>query len=482
VREMSDLEALEAQIIENGQREDVHPLEEADGFRALHERHGSDVDAIAAKVGKSRAYVYGRMKLCALAEGPRQLFHQGHLTASTALLVARIPDADLQTKAATEITEGKRGASEPMSTRDAAAHIQADYMLQLREAPFDANLVPDAGACMLCPKRTGAQPELFADVTSADVCTDPICYRGKVTALWQLRTAKAKETGQRVVTAKESKEIFEQWDPKRLRWDAPFVKLDDTCQEDPKRRTYQKLLGKKVEVALARDPAGNIRELLAKDAVPKLLKAAGHDFKAEQAAAKVESPHEKEQKKASARRKLMKKVITAARETLVETALTKKVDAQDLVRLFLVDQTHGHIDPDALASLGFKTDKAMRDAVPGLAGVGLAQAFIALLLPTPQYPQPEYSPPLVAACKLFGLDLKEIEKGLEAPATKQAKGAAAHACPGCGCTASKPCPGDRPWKPGSHDLCTTCVAAEATIAAAKAAKKPSPKKPAKAKA
>jgi hypothetical protein len=55
-------------------------------------------------------------------------------------------------------------------------------MLQLKSAPFDikdAELVAKAGACGPCPKRTGNQADLFGDVKSADVCTDPKCFDDK---------------------------------------------------------------------------------------------------------------------------------------------------------------------------------------------------------------------------------------------------------------------------------------------------------------
>ncbi len=50
VRELSDAAALELQLIENSKRDDVHPLEEADGYRELHERHHVPIEEIAAKL------------------------------------------------------------------------------------------------------------------------------------------------------------------------------------------------------------------------------------------------------------------------------------------------------------------------------------------------------------------------------------------------------------------------------------------------
>ena len=60
--------------------------------------------------------------------------------------------------------------------------IEHNILLILKEAPFDtkdAELVPAAGSCLDCPKRTGHNKLLFADVRQ-DACTDPACYSAKV--------------------------------------------------------------------------------------------------------------------------------------------------------------------------------------------------------------------------------------------------------------------------------------------------------------
>lgn len=197
VRELTDVETLEIQVIENLQRRDVHPIEEAEGYDQLMKLHGYTADQLAEKVGKSRSYIYGRLKFTALADGPRTMFFEGKLSASTALLIARIPNAELQEKATKEIVEPHPGA-EPLSYRRAVDLIQARYMLSLHTAPFslvDAKLVSSAGSCEKCPKRTGNQPELFADVDRADVCTDPDCFAVKRIAHGQKVITQAKKKG-----------------------------------------------------------------------------------------------------------------------------------------------------------------------------------------------------------------------------------------------------------------------------------------------
>ncbi len=93
VRKMSDDELLEVLTIENLQREDVHPLEEASGYQALI-KAGYDVEKIASRVNRSTKYVYDRIKLLALCEEGRELFFQGKITAGHAILISRLSPKD----------------------------------------------------------------------------------------------------------------------------------------------------------------------------------------------------------------------------------------------------------------------------------------------------------------------------------------------------------------------------------------------------
>ncbi len=90
-REMSDAELLEVLVIENDQREDVHPLEEAAGYQALQKTAGYDVARIAARVGRSEKYVYDRLKLLQLTPRAQDLFLRGKFEAGHAILIARLP-------------------------------------------------------------------------------------------------------------------------------------------------------------------------------------------------------------------------------------------------------------------------------------------------------------------------------------------------------------------------------------------------------
>lgn len=94
VREMDDATFLEVLTIENLQREDVHPLEEAQGFKNLLTLDGYDIKKIATRVGKSESYVYDRMKLLQLIAPAQKLFLAHRFTLAHAILLARLSKDD----------------------------------------------------------------------------------------------------------------------------------------------------------------------------------------------------------------------------------------------------------------------------------------------------------------------------------------------------------------------------------------------------
>lgn len=215
VRELTDTEALEIQVIENLQREDIHPLEEAQGYQALMKTKGYDVDVIAEKVGKSISYIYARQKLLSLSPEAQKEFLSGEISAGHAILLARLQD-HYQTKALTEMLwqhsyNGKRGKhrkKNSMSVRDLSTWIREELCHVLAGAPFDtksATLLRQAGSCTDCPKRTGADKLGLFDEDdesgkAADECLDGGCWDKKVAAHWlELRNITAKKTGKTVI-------------------------------------------------------------------------------------------------------------------------------------------------------------------------------------------------------------------------------------------------------------------------------------------
>lgn len=262
VRHLDTRQVLEVQVIENLQRRGVNELEEADGYHLMMRDYGYTADELAAKIGKSRAYIYGRLKLTALCETARQAFRAGTLDASRALLIARIPGTTLQEKALKDITESWRGI---MSYRDAANHIQHCYMrgLSVVKFPLDATtLHPEAGPCTTCPKRPSNTPELYPDVPSdraADVCTDPECLSTKADA-WLARLAEqAASKGQTVVRGIDHATWLEQFEPlDDPDYDCPeAMSAEEAEDENTPIPTRRDLLGERcaeVEIVLVEHP------------------------------------------------------------------------------------------------------------------------------------------------------------------------------------------------------------------------------------
>jgi len=92
VHEMDDVAVLEVAIIENVQRSDLNPLEEAEAYAQLMERFGRTQDAVAGVVGKSRSHVANTLRLLQLPE--RVLFYvrEGKLSAGHARALITAPD------------------------------------------------------------------------------------------------------------------------------------------------------------------------------------------------------------------------------------------------------------------------------------------------------------------------------------------------------------------------------------------------------
>jgi len=94
VREMDDATFLEVLTIENLQREDVHPLEEAQGYKNLLTLDGYDPKKIADRVGKSESHIYDRLKLLQLTAPAKKLFFANRFTIKHAILLARLSKDD----------------------------------------------------------------------------------------------------------------------------------------------------------------------------------------------------------------------------------------------------------------------------------------------------------------------------------------------------------------------------------------------------
>lgn len=205
VKTMADDEALSAQIVENLQREEIHPLDEADGLLRLKELKELKIPDLAQRVAKDARYVARRLALTNLIEEARQDFRDENITLAHALEICRLTP-DIQAEALAACYEQKyawdkeAGTQVPVPDKDKPArHVRylqewlaRNVYLNLHQAPFkldDARLREDGLTCVDCPQRTGRDKALFADIHNGDTCLNPPCFQAKLQTFVQLRKA-----------------------------------------------------------------------------------------------------------------------------------------------------------------------------------------------------------------------------------------------------------------------------------------------------
>lgn len=255
VRAMTDAEARHCQVVENLQREDVHPFEEAEGFDGLMRENGMTADQVAEQFGKSRSYVYGRLKLLQACPLVRDACLDNKIGSEVALLLARLRTPKLQEKALAAIrndtsSSAKMDDGGKRSFRHIRDLLAEKFTLELKIAIFDtedATLCPQAGTCSACPKRTGNAPE-FEDLASKqreaehgqyhhrtggpDICTDPDCFADKKAAHLARKAAEAAESGATVISGNKAKAAIGA--DGRLKGYVPLKDVQQALKQAPK--------------------------------------------------------------------------------------------------------------------------------------------------------------------------------------------------------------------------------------------------------
>ena len=157
LRELSDREVLEIALVENLQREDLSPIEEAEGYSRLMDEFGRTQEELAQEIGKSRSHIANTLRLLKLPETVRRFLEEGRLSAGHARTLLGADDPEALARSIIE-----RG----MSVRDTEAMVQTGRLVQ-RSATTRVDRDPDivafeerlAGAiglaCQIKPKAKG---------------------------------------------------------------------------------------------------------------------------------------------------------------------------------------------------------------------------------------------------------------------------------------------------------------------------------------
>lgn len=108
VRDESEDQVLEQALVENIQREDINPVEEAQGYRLLMEEHGYSIRDLAARVHKSVGYIHGRLEL--LKHGDlAQSVHEGQIGIFEARELAKVTDEETRRELTEKVAAGELG-------------------------------------------------------------------------------------------------------------------------------------------------------------------------------------------------------------------------------------------------------------------------------------------------------------------------------------------------------------------------------------
>jgi ParB/RepB/Spo0J family partition protein len=194
IKEADNNEAFKLQMIENLQRENVHPLNEAEGYKYLLDNNETlTTSEMALKFGKSESYILQRLKLNELIYEAKRDFLANRMSIGHALIIARLTKEDQ--KSAVEHITRYQGGYGPVNLLQ--EYVDKNIIQSLASAPFnaeDAELIPSVGACTTCPRRSGASKLLFSDIKDKDRCIDRNCFFAKCQQFLVNKTKEVIET------------------------------------------------------------------------------------------------------------------------------------------------------------------------------------------------------------------------------------------------------------------------------------------------
>jgi ParB family chromosome partitioning protein len=463
IRTLSDSDVLEIQVIENDQRDDVHPLDQADGYRALIDKGGYDVAKLAAKIGRPEAYVRQRLQLTHLVKLARDWFAKDKIQIGHAMLIARLNEKQQESLLKDNFfayLAGSWGDDRIGSVESLKETIEELFHLNLKSATFpkdDPELVAAAGPCTTCVKRTGNDASLWPDVAKEDTCTDPVCFKAKERAFVQLQVKKAEAKAPDVIRVSVAKyragkgvlgtdayEIVTPKDAKKLKT-AEREKLKTAVVID--HVSYGKYAGRK---------PGQVVQIRVKSTASSGSSNGAHDYR-------------KEQEKRDREEKIGKAARGAIAAQLLEKI--KGATPADVIPVVLRSLRHNRLE--ALKSLyGWKSvsPKSLEGELRKMSieDLNLLQirAFI-LDITDYAYPPLSIEPEVADFAKRHGVDCKRAIEDAKAaaksatppPAKKGKK--SERTCRVCGCTENdcaqciektgEPCT----WV--AEDLCSACV-------------------------
>jgi len=450
VRELTDAQSAQLQAVENSQRKDLDPIDEGLGYSAYIAAHNISKDELCLQIGKSRTHVYNRLKLATLRPDGQKALRAGRIRAEVATLIARVPGEKHQAHALKLVldntTQDEDAPEEALMTvRKARDMLREKFTLGLKDAIWahdDAGLVASAGACTVCPKRSGVDPVLYTDLfgkphtwsstpSGENVCTDPACFDTKKTAQLKRDQAALEAKGEVVIAGNKARQTIGADGTVKN----GYVALKDVKAEITRINKQAKTSGgeaQPVEIITVQNPRDGktikvVKVAAIQEAGGKIEepKPGRHDSRA------AEAEREAKKAKAEADTAFYMALFTQVRAAAAKASRTT-LDLQLIAsRLFeCLDWDEKEIIANAQ---GFGTDHGAIQKLEKSIGSMSAEQLAILLLDcvlTEDLEQTGYwndnkPEALLAAAKQYGVDVKASRKAHDNAIKKQAKAPAA---------------------------------------------------------
>jgi|GEM_PF-1302061 len=352
VRVLNDNQALEIQYVENLQRKDLNPIEEARGYKTLIDHGLYDVDSLSEKLGIKRSTIYAKLKLTKLAKQVVEAIEDGKISASIGELIGRLATESMQKEALKKIATGGacvNGENEPMSFRAAKNFLEYSFCKNLSIAQF--SLTADYGrfTCENCPNRLRSMPEAEADCP--DVCTDIKCYAKKTECAELKKVETWRENGAVDLPEDVNNAAFKinqnYFSDDRYVQERGLYGFVSSENEDGQ-KDFEALIQTKLTPFLATSPNGTVTRVFLKSDIEKLAKehrsTHGQDDVID-TKSNFQKQQEEEQRKY--------KVDQAVKERRIELVSKKKFKPKEqltilrtAVKIFVADHQQLKIDAD----------------------------------------------------------------------------------------------------------------------------------------
>jgi ParB/RepB/Spo0J family partition protein len=217
-RNLSDEDALEIQIIENDQREDPNPIDQAEGYHRLIEIGKHTPETLADKLHKSVKYVTERLKLMGLTKEAKFALRDEKIAIGHALLILRLGNQEEQNEFLKQIIEDELTVSMARDEID-------QFSRKIGKAVFDTT------ECSTCIYNSTNQTILFPELENADAeCTDKSCYALKLKKHYEAIINEARKKGFKIILDKKEVNRLTNWNSRRSKEImSPEKKRKDYC-------------------------------------------------------------------------------------------------------------------------------------------------------------------------------------------------------------------------------------------------------------